>query len=84
MRNEMKRRYEPISDYARLRRQQRQRRTRVVLIGTALCLLILLLCGCARTEYVYVEAPREPITCHRHMKTFLDMAKCLEMYKAKY
>ena len=55
-----------------------------VLIGTALCLLILLLCGCARTEYVYVEAPREPITCHRHMKTFLDMAKCLEEYKAKY
>ena len=29
------------------------------MIGTALCLLILLLCGCARTEYVYVEAPRD-------------------------
>lgn len=54
------------------------------MIGTALCLLMLLLCGCGRIEYVYVEAPREPITCHRHMKTFLDMAKCLEMYKAKY
>ena len=90
MRNEMKGRWTPISDCARLRRQQRRRRCaphrlkRAVLIGTALCLLILLLCGCARTEYVYVEAPREPITCHRHMKTFLDMAKCLEEYKAKY
>jgi len=47
-------------------------------------LLIVLLTGCGRIEYVYVEAPREPITCHRHMKTFLDMAKCLEIYKAKY
>gem|GEM_PF-6360965 len=33
---------------------------------------------------MFTSKRREPITCHRHMKTFLDMAKCLEMYKAKY
>lgn len=48
-------------------------------------LFIILLTSCVtRTEYVYVEPQREPITCHRHLKTFLDMAKCLEIYKAKY
>jgi hypothetical protein len=47
-------------------------------------LLIVLLTGCGRTEYVYIETPREPVTCHRHLKTFLDMAKCLEEYKAKF
>lgn len=45
---------------------------------------MMLLGGCVRTEYVYRETPREPVTCYKHLKTFLDMAKCLEEYKAKY
>ena len=46
--------------------------------------MILLLTSCVtKTEYVYVEPQREPITCHKTMKTFLDMAKCLEDYKIK-
>lgn len=52
---------------------------KLLIITTAL-----LLCACTTTEYVYVETPREPITCHKNMKTFLDMAKCLEEYKIKY
>ena len=40
--------------------------------------------SCAKTEYVYTEVPRKPITCHRHIKTYLDMAKCLQEYKVFY
>lgn len=48
-------------------------------------LLVLLLCGClTKTEYIYVPIKREPITCYQNLKTFLDMAKCLEEYKVKY
>lgn len=43
LRNEMKRRWTPISDCKRWKMQQRRRRTRAVLIGIALCLMILYL-----------------------------------------
>lgn len=46
-------------------------------------LFIVLLTSCVKTEYVYVKPQREPITCHQSMKTFLDMAQCLEEYKIK-
>ena len=55
------------------------------LVGIGLFLLMMLfLFGCTKTEYVYVEPQREPITCHKHIKTYLDIAKCLEEYKVKY
>ena len=43
-----------------------------------------LICLRRGSALLFMGPPREPITCHRHMKMFLDMAKCLEMYKAKY
>lgn len=46
--------------------------------------LFLLLVGCAHEKIVYVETPREPITCIDSIKTPLDMAKCLTEYKVKY
>ena len=55
------------------------------LVGIGLFLLMtLFLFGCTKTEYVYKETPKQPITCHRHIKTYLDMAKCLEEYKVFY
>ena len=55
------------------------------LVGIGLFLLMTLcLFSCTRTEYRYVEVEREPITCHKHIKTYLDIAKCLEEYKAKW
>lgn len=55
------------------------------LVGIVLFLIMILcLFGCASKEYVYVEPQREPITCHKHVKTYLDIAKCLEEYKIKY
>jgi hypothetical protein len=47
-------------------------------------LLLLLLSSCTRTRVEYVEIPRSPITCHRFIKTPLDMATCLEEYKVKW
>lgn len=46
--------------------------------------IVFLLTACTRTEFVYVEVPREPINCIDSIKTPLDMAKCLAEYKAKY
>lgn len=46
--------------------------------------ILLLLNACKQTEYVYVEVPREPITCIGKIKTPLDMAMCLDEYKLKY
>jgi len=55
------------------------------LVGIGLFLaMILCLFSCTRIEYRYVEVEREPITCHKHIKTYLDIAKCLEEYKAKF
>ena len=52
------------------------------LVGIGLSLLmILFLFGCTKTEYIMVEPKREPITCHEQIKTYLDIAKCLEEYK---
>ncbi len=42
------------------------------------------LASCTNVEYVYVETPREPITCIDTIKTPMDMAKCLAEYKVKY
>lgn len=42
------------------------------------------LASCKSVEYVYVETPREPITCIDTIKTPMDMAKCLAEYKVKY
>lgn len=51
---------------------------------TTMLILSILLTGCTSVEYVYVEIPREPITCIDRIKTPLDMAKCLAEYKEKY
>lgn len=45
--------------------------------------ILLLLGSCADSEVVYVEVPREPITCIERIKTPLDMAKCLNEYKMR-
>lgn len=47
-------------------------------------MFVFFLVSCAKTEYVYIEPQREPITCHQEIQTYLDMAKCLEEYKVKY
>lgn len=50
-------------------------------------MLIMVLClitSCTKDRYVYVELPREPITCIDGIKTPLDMATCLAEYKEKY
>lgn len=44
----------------------------------------LLFCGCTRTQYEYKEIEREPIDCDMHIKTPLDMAKCLAEFRQKY
>lgn len=49
-----------------------------------LILSSLLMTSCKNVEYVYVEVPREPITCIDRIATPLDMAKCLAEYKEKY
>jgi hypothetical protein len=49
-----------------------------------LLIAVLLLCACTKTEIQYVEVEREPITCIDDIKTPLDMAKCLTIYKQKY
>lgn len=46
--------------------------------------LFLILSACATEKIVYVEAPKEPITCIDSIKTPMDMAKCLTEYKVKY
>lgn len=46
--------------------------------------LLLILSSCASEKIVYVEAPKEPITCIDSIKTPMDMAKCLTEYKVKY
>ena len=46
--------------------------------------LLLILSSCAGEKIVYVEAPKEPITCVDSIKTPMDMAKCLTEYKVKY
>lgn len=46
--------------------------------------LLLVLSACASEKIVYVEAPKEPITCIDSIKTPMDMAKCLTEYKVKY
>lgn len=45
---------------------------------------LLVLSACATEKIVYVEAPKEPITCVDSIKTPMDMAKCLTEYKVKY
>jgi hypothetical protein len=47
-------------------------------------MLIFFIQSCSRVEYVYVERPKVPITCHETVKTPLDLAKCLEVYKEHY
>lgn len=54
------------------------------LTGIILLLILMLLGSCKQIEYVYVEAPREPITCIDSIKIPLDMATCLQEYKVKY
>jgi hypothetical protein len=54
------------------------------LIGLLILAILLLLNACKQTEYVYVEPERVPITCIDHIKTPLDMAKCLNEYKTRY
>ena len=54
------------------------------MIGIGISATVLWLSGCVRTEYVYKEVEREPITCIERIKTPLDMAKCLQEYKIKY
>lgn len=49
-----------------------------------LFMLIFFIQSCSRVEYVYVERPKVPITCHETVKTPLDLAKCLEVYKEHY
>jgi hypothetical protein len=44
----------------------------------------MLLNACKQIEYVYIEAPREPITCIDVIQTPMDMATCLAEYKVKY
>ena len=46
--------------------------------------LLLILAACTTEKIVYVEAPKEPITCINSIKTPMDMAKCLTEYKVKY
>lgn len=78
----MQKSWKPVSEYPNLRSWQNLAKN---LVGIGLFLLmILFLFGCTKTEYVYTEAPRKPITCHKHIKTYLDVAKCLEEYKVKY
>ena len=45
---------------------------------------LMILSACATEKIVYVEAPKEPITCIDSIKTPMDMAKCLTEYKVKY
>lgn len=47
-------------------------------------LILMLLNACKKTEYIYKELPKEPITCINAIKTPLDMANCLNEYKLKY
>lgn len=54
------------------------------MIGWLILAILLLLSGCSRIEYVYVEPEKVPVTCIDHIKTPLDMAKCLEEYKERY
>lgn len=46
--------------------------------------LLLILPACATEKIIYMEAPKEPITCVNSIKTPMDMAKCLTEYKVKY
>ena len=78
---ETERSWKPVSESQNLKNWQKK--IKKFLIGTLIFLTLLLLKACVRTEYVYVEPEREPITCHKTIKTPLDMAKCLEEYKIK-
>jgi hypothetical protein len=64
--------------------RKKQKKIKALLIGITILVIVLLLSGCKQIEYVYVETPREPITCIDAIKTPLDMVKCLNEYKVKY
>lgn len=84
LREETKKRWRPISECAKLRKWRRRQKIKRLLIGIIILLIALLLSSCKSVEYVYVEVPREPITCIDRIKTPLDMAKCLAEYQEKY
>lgn len=73
--------WKPISKSRNCKKKQRKIK---LLIGILILALVLLLNGCKQIEYVYIETPREPITCIDTIKTPLDMATCLQEYKVKY
>lgn len=59
----------------------------IVLIGTQVLValfLLSLLNSCTKTEIVYVEVPREPVTCIDSLDTPTDMLECLNEYSIKY
>lgn len=65
-------------------KNSKKRQDKTILIGWLILAILLLLSGCSRIEYVYVEPEKVPVTCIDHIKTPLDMAKCLEEYKVRY
>ncbi len=56
----------------------------ILLIGIKISVILALLNACKRTEYIYTEPLKEPITCINTIKTPFDMATCLNEYKYKY
>lgn len=74
--------WKPISESRNYKRKQI--RIKTFLIGIILLLILMLLGSCKQIEYVYVEVPREPVTCIDSIKIPLDMANCLAEYKVKY
>ena len=63
--------------------KKRRKQMKDSLIGFIILSILPLLSSCADTEVVYVELPLEPIDCIEHIKTPLDMAKCLNEYKLR-
>lgn len=78
----MKKHWQSVNEIENLRKQPRW--INHLLIGITILVILLLFCGCSQTKVVYVEPERVPITCIDHIKTPIDMAKCLSEYKIRY
>lgn len=74
--------YRPVSEQNNLKNWRKKAKMMFGII--LLAMMILSLLGCVKTEYVYIEPQRVPITCHRTVKTPLEIAQCLEIYKEHY
>ena len=85
LRKETKMRWKPVSGTPKT--IGRLKKTKAVLTGITIYLITLyclILSGCTRSEYIYQEIEREPITCIDSIKTPQDMLDCLTEYSVKY